>query len=127
MRDMRVDGGWTTSATTEDVTFRNLDVRGGIYLASSRNVSVVGGAVGPLVDVHSQFAAWPAGTHLENVLVDGVTFHDVSRTKDEFHVECLQIAGGVGVTVRNSRFTRCVDLRPLAAPSTTAAARRRTS
>ena len=107
VRDMRVDGDWTTSATTEDVTFRNLDVRGGIYLSSSRNVSVVGGAVGPTVDVHPQFAAWPEGTHLENVLVDGVTFHDVSRTSEEFHVECLQIAGGVGVTVRNSRFTRC--------------------
>jgi hypothetical protein len=106
VRDMRVSD-WTTSATTSDVTFRNLDVRGGIYLASSRDVSVVGGAVGPLVDVHSQFAAWPEGTHLANVLVDGVTFHDVSRTTEEAHVECLQIAGGVGVTVRNSRFTRC--------------------
>ena len=39
VRDMRVAASWTTSATTEDVTFRNLDVRGGIYLASSRNVS----------------------------------------------------------------------------------------
>ena len=32
VRDMRLDGDWTTSATTEDVTFRNLDVRGGIYI-----------------------------------------------------------------------------------------------
>ena len=60
------------------------------------------------MDTHPQFASWPLNTHIENILVDGVTFHDIRRSNDAVHGECLQIAGGVGVTVRNSTFVNCM-------------------
>ena len=40
--------------------------------------------------------------------MDGVTFHDIRRSNDSVHGECLQIAGGVGVTIRNSTFVNCM-------------------
>ena len=48
-----------------------------------------------------------------DVLVDGVTFHDVRMSAPEDHIECLQSTDAVGLTVRNSRFVRCdtFDLR----------------
>jgi chitodextrinase len=108
LRGFTVNGDWTTNDATDDVTFQNLVVNGGIYINSSSNVSVIGGSVGGTMDTHPQFASWPTGTHIENILVDGVTFHDIRRSNDAVHGECLQIAGGVGVTVRNSTFSNCM-------------------
>ena len=108
LRGFTVNGDWTTNDATDDVTFQNLVVNGGIYINSSSNISVIGGSVGGTMDTHPQFASWPTGTHIENILVDGVTFHDIRRSNDAVHGECLQIAGGVGVTVRNSTFSNCM-------------------
>jgi hypothetical protein len=79
-------------------------------MTSSSNISIVGGSVGPVVDAHPQFASWPLNTHISNILVDGVRFHDISRSSDAVHTECLQIGGGVGITVRRSVFERCAVL-----------------
>ena len=108
LRGFTVNGDWTTNDATNDVAFQNLVVNGGIYIDSSSNISVIGGSVGGTMDTHPQFASWPTGTHIENILVDGVTFHDIRRSNDAVHGECLQIAGGVGVTVRNSTFFNCM-------------------
>jgi hypothetical protein len=108
LRGFTVNGGWTTNDATDDVTFQNLVVNGSIFINSSSNIRVLGGSVGGVMDEHPQFASWPVGTRIENILVDGVTFHDVRRSNSSVHGECLQIAGGVGVTVRNSTFVNCM-------------------
>ena len=110
LRDFVVEGSWTLRAGSRDVTFRNLDVRGGIFVHGGRNISIIGGAVGPGVDYHPQIAPDPVGSVVENILIDGVRFHDWTRSNDSVHTECLQIAGGVGVTIRNSIFQNCAVL-----------------
>jgi hypothetical protein len=102
-----VNGDWMTNQPTNDVTFRGLTVNGGIFINSSSNISVIGGLVGGIQDYKPQFGAWPPGTHSTNILVDGVTFHDVTRTDEAIHVECLLIGGIDGLVVRNSRFRNC--------------------
>ena len=98
---------WSLNPGTDDVTLRNLNVRGGIFITGATNVTIAGGSVGPGVDFHPQFAPWPAGSPISNVVIDGVDFHDWTRTSTAVHTECLQIAGGVGITVRNSIFRNC--------------------
>ena len=73
LRGFTVNGDWTTNDATDDVTFQNLVVNGGIFINSSSNIRVIGGSVGGVVDEHPQFASWPVNTHIENILVDGVT------------------------------------------------------
>lgn len=97
-----------THGTTEDVTARNLRIRGGLYIRSGRKISIIGGSVGPGRDVHPAIVSeWQSKTPPRSILVDGVTFHDWTRSGPEIHTECLQIGGGNGVTVRNSRFRNC--------------------
>jgi hypothetical protein len=102
-----INGDWMTNQGTNDVTFRNLVVNGGIFINSSSNISVIGGFVGGIQDYKPQFGAWPPGTHSTNIVVDGVTFHDVTRTDPAIHIECLLVAGIDGLVVRNSRFHNC--------------------
>lgn len=107
MQGFTVKGDWQTDQVTNDVTFRNLTVNGGIFANSSSNISVIGGSVGGIQNYKPQIGAWPPGTHNSNILIDGVTFHDVTRTDDSIHVECLLVAGIVGLTVENSTFKNC--------------------
>ena len=104
---MRIDG-WTVD-TGNAITFRRVDTRGTFSIhAPSSNVSVLGGSVGPSHNVGSQIAV-PSNSVTRpsrGILIDGVTFHDVSRDPKS-HVECLMVAQGDGVTIRNSHFTRC--------------------
>jgi hypothetical protein len=101
-------GTVTTLADAEDVVLRDLTIRGGFFILSSRRVSVVGGSVGPGVDYHPMIAsADRSTTPPRDIVVDGVLFHDWTRTKPEVHTECLQIGAGDGITVRNSRFRNC--------------------
>jgi chitodextrinase len=106
-QDFTVNGDWSTFHSTDDVTFRNLTVHGGIFTSSSSNISVIGGSVGPMVNVKPQFGNWPSGTDNYNILVDGVWFHDITRTDPTVHVECLLVTGVIGFTLRNSRFSNC--------------------
>jgi hypothetical protein len=107
-RDFAVEGNWATYRSTDDVTFRNLNVHGGIYTQSSSNISVIGGSVGGLVNDKPQIGAYPAGTSNTNILIDGVRFHDVRSTNlGAFHVECLLVGGVDGLVVRKSRFENC--------------------
>jgi len=43
---MTVNGDANMSGTTANVTLRNLNIRGGIFVLSSQNISVIGGSVG---------------------------------------------------------------------------------
>jgi hypothetical protein len=106
-QDFTLNGDWQTFYGTDDVTFRNLVVHGGIFTQSSSNISVIGGSVGGVVDTKPQFGVWPANTGNSNILVDGVTFHDMTRSNTSVHIECLLVAGVTGFTLRNSRFYNC--------------------
>jgi chitodextrinase len=95
------------SVHADQVEFHGLDVRGGYFITGGTHIWLVGGSVGPGVDYHPQIAPWPARTPIRDIVIDGVTFHDWTRTSASVHTECLQIAGGVGVTIRNSVFRDC--------------------
>jgi hypothetical protein len=78
----------------------------GLFGAPTR-FRMLGGSIGP---------TWEGGAASGNsqlgvgggkdILLDGVWVHDNRRPGKE-HTECLMVAGGDGVTIRNSRFERC--------------------
>ena len=82
-------------------------MNGGIFTQSSTNISVIGGSVGGVIDTRPQFGNWPTNTDNRNILVDGVTFHDIRQSSLAVHVECLLVGGTIGFTLRNSRFYNC--------------------
>src|SRR5256885_13929420 len=100
-------GDWRTDGQTGDVSCRSRTVNGGFYSNSSSHIRVIGGSVGGTRDTKPQIGAWPPGTRARNILIDGVTFHDVTRSGAGVHVECLLVAGIDGLVVRNSRFRNC--------------------
>jgi hypothetical protein len=98
----------------DDVVFRDVTVRGGVFVNSATNVSVLGGSVGPGVNYHPDVQnSYLMTKRPRNVLFDGVLFHDWTRTKKPCdssglcHVECLQISSGDYITIRNSTFRHC--------------------
>jgi hypothetical protein len=106
IRNMTVNEFWTTDVYSQDVTMRNI-VAYGFIINSSRDVRVIGGSYGPKVDDKPQVAAWPDNVEPRNILIDGVTFHDYTRSSDSVHTECLQFGAGDGLILRNSRFRHC--------------------
>jgi hypothetical protein len=94
---------WETHPTARDVTFRGIR-NNGFWIVGSTNIRVLGGSVGPGVDVHSIIQG---GGPTSNILIERVSFHDWTRTSPSVHTECLQIAGGNGIVVRRSRFWNC--------------------
>ena len=99
-------GGVKTMSTAHDVIFRNLTNTAGIFILSSQRVKVIGGSAGPGVDYHPIIGADTA-TPPRDIVIDGVHFHDWTRSNDSVHTECLQIAAGDRITIRNNRFQRC--------------------
>jgi hypothetical protein len=106
-RDFAVEGDWTTFADTTDVTFRNIDVHGAIFTQSSTDISVIGGSVGGIQDYKPLIGAWPPGTTNHNIVIDGVRFHDITRSGPTVHIECLLVGGVDGLVIRNSTFRNC--------------------
>jgi hypothetical protein len=101
-------GGLNVQMNSNFVTFRNVTFRGAIFYLGGSNISVIGGSIGPAVDVHSQIApvnGWQGQG--QNFLFDGVLFHDFTRTNSTVHIECLQVAGTTGMIIRNSKFQNC--------------------
>jgi hypothetical protein len=90
-----------------DVTLRDITNRGGLFVDSAVDIRVLGGSVGPGVDYHSQVAAWPSHIPPRRIVLDGVLFHDWTRSNSSVHTECLQIGAGDGIVIRNSRFRNC--------------------
>jgi hypothetical protein len=105
IRGVRINQFWTTDVSVVDVTFRNVVAPG--FISSSRNVRVIGGSYGPSVDDKPQVAAWPDDVEPRDILIDGVSFHDMTRSDGAVHTECLQFGAGNGLVVRNSRFRHC--------------------
>jgi hypothetical protein len=98
----------------DDVTFLRDIVRGGVFVNSATNVSMIGGSVGPGLNYHPDVQnSYLMAKRPRNVLFDGVLFHDWTRNSTPCdssglcHVECLQISSGDYITVRNSTFRHC--------------------
>jgi hypothetical protein len=98
----------------DDVSFVDDTVRGGVFVNSATNVSMIGGSVGPGVNYHPDVQnSYLMKKRPRNILFDGVLFHDWTRTAKACdssglcHVECLQISSGDYITIRNSRFRHC--------------------
>jgi hypothetical protein len=106
IRRMRVKVFWDTTVDAADVTFRAI-VAPGFTINSSQSIRVLGGSYGPAVDGKPQVAAWPDTIEPRHILIDGVSFHDFTRSSDAVHTECLQFGAGEDLVVRNSRFWHC--------------------
>jgi hypothetical protein len=104
-----IRGSLDVDASARDVTARGLTIRGGFFVWSARDVRLIGGSVGPGVDYKSMI--WPENVETtvapRNILIDGVLFHDWTRSSADRHVECLQVAAVDRLVIRNSRFVRC--------------------
>ena len=109
LRGLALPGGWQTTAAAADVVMRDDDSKH-FFIDSSQGVSIFGGKVGPYdgpVNYHPQIQAGNVPVPPRDILIDGVTFHDWRVAVQGQHTECLQIASGERVAVRNSRFLRC--------------------
>ena len=107
LRGMQI-AGWTTWDSADDVTFRDMK-SGFFFIRSSKNISVIGGEVGPGNDFDSQVSPGSGSAPVPtNILINGVFFHDWRLTPgSDAHVECLQIGEVDGLTIANSRFNNC--------------------
>jgi hypothetical protein len=103
---------WYVKPGADNVTLRRLDT-GLMFITSATNVKVIGGDVGPWENTSSQIKACTDCTVVPtNILIDGVTFHDYSRTNAAAHDECLEVFPAHNITIRRSTFRNCaiIDL-----------------
>lgn len=107
-------GGSSGGARAEDITFRNMSAKF-FFIRAGKDISLLGGSLGGTdFAVSNTIGSYPGLPVSENVVVDGVHFHDMTRaTNPSGHMECLFIQESRGTTVRNSVFERCevFDLR----------------
>jgi hypothetical protein len=97
--------GSASNPVASDVTFRNVNTDT-FFITGASNVRVLGGDVGPIATSGPEIkACYHCATPPRNILVSGVTFHDITRTGST-HVAGLHILQGDGITVRRSRFVR---------------------
>jgi hypothetical protein len=117
-RNMRVkaffnygfDGG-----TQDGVVFRNIDANT-FCIGGGRNISVVGGDVGPSLSSNATGQQQPCVAKFPgqsspapaNVLIEGVTFHDHNHA-DGKHTECLQVGGVTRLIIRRNTFRSCAQ------------------
>ena len=121
LRDVIVDGVVRLRWGTEDVTLRGVDAAG-LVITSARDVRVLGGDYGPMIDgvSHINACGVPGCFPAEDVLIDGALFHDYTVTDPAKHSECLLIWPGRRVTIRRSTFRNCTDFDILVKPYNTA-------
>jgi hypothetical protein len=91
---------WTGS---DDLVWQN--IRGKHFdLIGATNVRIVGGDFGPCQAPAEDLACVPRIAGGGNVVLDGVTIHDMTSTNPDYHVDGLFIRGSTNVVVRNSKF-----------------------
>lgn len=77
----------------------------GLGISGGDDFTMIGGELCCLQNFHPQIApvnGWQGQGN--RFTFDGVWFHDVHRTSDAQHVECLQVAGTTDMIIRNSKF-----------------------
>jgi hypothetical protein len=110
IRDMTIRGDIEASDGAEDVTFQNLVSQNGVpgIYAPTRDITIRGGSFGNTLRYFAQIYPSSNGTHNANVLIDGVTLHDVrSDDLNAYHVACMLISDASGVIVRRIRTFNC--------------------
>jgi hypothetical protein len=109
LRGLTVAGDLYVKREARDVVVRGLEAEQ-VFVTGAADVAILGGSLGPVVDAdlmqikpYEEGAAPPV-----RILVDGVLFRDASKSSGSgAHVDCLQVMGVRGLTVRRSRFTGC--------------------
>lgn len=94
-----------------DLTFRNVHVLTASFIQGAHDIRFVGGEVGPNLGTGSSDGIFFGSTDgpIRNVLIDGVTFHDITRPYPDAHSDCVQFTVGENVTIRRSKFFNCYD------------------
>ena len=109
------------TAGTNDLTFENLRVKGGVAFLchSCSNVQILGGVWGPDSYLPSHGSLHPEVSPAydainfvklkrpNHILIDGARFQNFARSTSSDHTECLQFEPADYVTIRNSVFTHC--------------------
>jgi hypothetical protein len=105
--------GVSAYAGTRNVVLRNLNAAS-FYLNGVRNFKVKGGDWGPCLSSGNHVVDLCSNSKIDrhplnnNIKIDGARFHDYRIVPGSgAHFECLFIAGGTNITVKNSRFSRC--------------------
>jgi hypothetical protein len=98
---------------TDNVLWENLDA-GNFYLNGVRNFTVRGGNWGPCTSSGNQAVDRCSNSKIDRnplndrITIDGALFHDYRIVNGSgAHFECMFIAGGTNITIKNSRFRDC--------------------
>jgi hypothetical protein len=108
LRNMTL-AGWHAKDSADGDVFRSIRAAN-FYISSAKNISIVGGSYGPQTDNDDAQIrpACPGCALPQNILIDGVVFHDALNSPgSDAHTECIQIGEIDGLTIRNSRFVNC--------------------
>jgi hypothetical protein len=98
---------WYVKPGARNVTLRRLNT-GLLFITSATDIRVLGGDVGPWQNTSSQIKACSGCPNAPSgILIDGVTFHDYTRTDAKAHDECLEVFPATGLTLRRNRFRNC--------------------
>jgi hypothetical protein len=101
--------------TQDGVIFRNINAKT-FCIGGGRNISVVGGDVGPSLSSNATGQQQPCVAKFPgqsspapvNVLIEGVAFHDHNHA-DGKHTECLQVGGVTHLVIRRNKFRNCAQ------------------
>lgn len=110
LRDLKL-AGWQAFSDSGRLTLRRVSTPW-FFVDGASDVRMLGGSVGPADSVDPQIRAVDTqGAPVpENILIDGVAFHDFTNKQDpSAHVECLQLGAGRHIVIRNSTFVRCAQ------------------
>jgi hypothetical protein len=100
--------GLYVEAAARDVVLRELEIVGALFITSAEKISVLGGSVGPGTDVSSQIkAASGAKSPPRDIRIEGVTFHDFTRSDPNAHVDCLHVLSAERLVLRGNSFRNC--------------------
>jgi hypothetical protein len=105
-----VTSSWGTHASAQDVTFAEVQAKS-FYIRGSRKIRVLGGSYGPVDDAVAQikldYKPPSPSPWAQDVLIDGVRFHDFRKRSGDVHMECIHVMNVNGLVIRRSRFERC--------------------
>jgi chitodextrinase len=108
LQGFHLSGWWGESAGgVADVTMRDIVSSAGFEISGADSVSVIGGSYGPVFGTLGAAPYNHVGGGSTNTLIDGVYFHDFTRSSSDVHMECLHVSSADGLTIRNSRFFNC--------------------
>jgi hypothetical protein len=100
--------GLHVEADARDVVLRDLEISGALFITSASHISIIGGSVGPGTDVSPQIKAESGSTTPpRDILIEGVAFHDFTRTDPEAHVDCLHVMAAERLVLRGNSFQNC--------------------